>query len=163
MAWICIHTRPSQEVPVTDRLLDLALETFYPTRRITIPDRTRPGHSRSQTVPLFPRYLFADVDPSDYFAVPSVRGVHQVVQTRAASGYPQFLTIPAQAINALRTPDPPQLTVGQQVALKAPYKGLLAIVSSISHLDSSGQVQVWLHMLGSRRTVALHYSLIQTG
>lgn len=93
--------------------------------------------------------------------MPSVRGVSQVVQTRTEFGYPQYLTVPTAAITALRVSTPPPLSVGQQVALKAPYKGLLAIVASISHLDSSGQVQVWLHMMGARRTVQLHYSLIQ--
>lgn len=162
MAWICIHTKPSQEVPVQDRLLDLALETLFPTRRITIPDRKRPGHSCSQTVPLFPRYLFADVDPADYFAVPSVRGVSTVVQTRTDDGFPQFLTVPLPAIAALRH-TPPSLRIGQEVKLRGPYQGLFAIISSISHLDTSGQVEVWLHMLASRRIASLHYSLIQTG
>lgn len=161
MAWICIHTKPSQEVPVRDRLLDLALDTLFPTRRITVPDRKRPGHSCHQTVPLFPRYLFADVHPSDFFAVPSVRGVHAVVQTRTEEGYPQFLTVPDAAVAVLRRPLPPPLKLGQSLKLKAPYCGLLAIVSSISHLDSSGQVEAWLHMMGGRRTVTFHYSLIQ--
>lgn len=163
MAWICIHTKPSQEVPVTDRLLDLSLDTFLPIRRITIPDRSRPGHSKSQTIPLYPRYLFADVDPSDYFAVPAVRGISQVVQTRDDNGFPYFLTLPDAAIAALRGTVPPPLNVGQQIRLKGPYRGLLAIVASIAHLDSSGQVQVWLHMLGGRQQASLHHSLIQAG
>jgi hypothetical protein len=84
-----------------------------------------------------------------------------VVQTRDDDGFPFFLTVPPQAIIALRAGSPPHLTVGQELKLKAPYVGLLAIVHSISHLDSSGQVEVWLHMLGSRRSVSLHHSLIE--
>lgn len=160
MAWICIHTKPAQELPVQGGLLDLALETFLPTRRVTVPDRKRPGHSCHQTVPLFPRYLFADCDPGDFFAVPSVRGVHSVVQTRTEEGYPQFLTIPDRAVTALKRGPVPPLKVGQSLRLKAPYCGLLAIVSSIANLDSSGQVEAWLHMLGGTRAVTFHHSLI---
>lgn len=162
MAWLCIHTRPKEELPVQDRLLDLALDIFFPTRRITVTDRTRPGHSRQQTVPQYPRYLFADVDPSDYFAVPQVRGISQVVSTRDPDGFPQFLTVPPQAIAALRHTVPPNLAIGDQVRLKKPFLGLTAIVNSVVHLDSTGQVQVWLDMLGGRRSVSLHHSLILT-
>jgi Transcription termination factor nusG len=160
LAWICIHTRPAQEVPVRDRMLDLALDIFYPTRRITVPDRSRPGHSRSSVVPLYPRYLFADVDPSDYFQVPSVRGVSQIVHVHDDDDLPVFVTIPRHVIDALRSSQPPHLNVGQKIKLRGPYQGLLAIISSIAHLDSSGQVEVWLHMLGGRRLATLHHSLV---
>lgn len=84
-----------------------------------------------------------------------------MVQTRTEDGFPQFLTVPDSAITALRGTTPPPLDVGQQIKLKGPYRGLLAIISSISHLDDSGQVEVWLHILQGRQKASLHYSLIQ--
>lgn len=162
VAWICIHTQPRQEIQVQDRLLHLALEVFLPFRRITVPDKARPGHSKSTYVPKFPRYLFADVHAEDYAEVPLTRGISQVVATRGYDDQPQYLTIPPKAIDLLRDPPRPHLQVGDQAILRGPYEGLRAIIHSVAHLDSTGQVSVWLDMLGGRRSVQLHHSLIRT-
>lgn len=162
MAWICIHTQPRQEIQVQDRLLRLALEVFLPFRRITVADKARPGHSKQSFVPRFPRYLFADVPEQDYAEVPLVRGVSQVVVTRGWDDQPQYLVVPQKAISLLRDPPRPLLSVGDAVSLKGPYEGLRSIIHSVAHLDTTGQVEVWLDMLGGRRSVSVHHSLVRT-
>jgi transcription termination factor NusG len=160
MSWVCIRTAPRAERSVYGELLDLALEVFLPTRKITVPDKVRPGHSRQETVPQFPSYLFADVSPQDFYALPDTRGISQVVSTVSPSGEPQYLIVPQKAIDILKGLVHPSFTIGQTVQLRHPYRGLSAIIQSIAHLDSTGQVQVWLDLLSSRRTVSLHHSLI---
>jgi len=163
MAWICVHTQSRQEVQVQARLLHLALEVFLPFRRVTVPDKARPGHSKSTHIPRFPRYLFADVDQGDFAEVPLIRGVSQVVTTRGWDDQPQYLIVPQKAISLLRDPPRPSLMLGDLVSLRGPYQGLQAIIHSIAHLDTTGSVSVWLDMLGGQRSVSVHHSLIQAG
>jgi transcription antitermination factor NusG len=159
--WLCVHTQPKSEVLVSHSLLDLALEVFLPTRRITTRDK-KTGKSVPSTIPHFPRYLFADVDHTDYFRIPKTKGVHSVVSTKDEDGYPFFLTIPPDAIQILRTNQIPALAVHDQVKLRHPYNGLRAIISSIAHLDSTGQVKVWLDILGGRREITVSVDQIQS-
>ncbi len=62
MNWFCVHTKPSKEALVEKYLRDeLELETYFPQLKR---NKTIRRVKRVVTEPLFPRYLFCNLDPA---------------------------------------------------------------------------------------------------
>lgn len=150
--WYCLHTKPRKEHQVEDILRHRGITTYLPMRR-----EVKKRRLVATDEPLFPRYLFAQVD------LPLV-GISAVVYTPGLTNMVHFCGEPAivdpEIIDSLQRRvqhgTGPEIygrfTAGERVHVKAgPCRDIEAVFDS--RLSGTGRVRILLQLLG-RQTPA---------
>lgn len=167
-AWYAVHTRPQRETEAAAQLKRQGYRTFYPFRRVRR-YKPRPGRPNGERVevekPQFTRYLFvAILEGQGLYGVNEADAVSTVVYGERGP-----LRIPGQVITRLMAVcDSDGLVaaedltaprfdgrVGEDVRFREdhPMAGLVAEIASVAGLDRTGEITVWLRLLGARRKV----------
>jgi transcriptional antiterminator RfaH len=95
--WYCAQTKPREERRALASIADAGLRAWLPELNVT---KRRHGRPVSLLEPLFPGYLFVDMDPTfplEWQAVRWGRGVRSIVGDGSAP-----LSVPEEAMAALR-------------------------------------------------------------
>lgn len=128
-AWYLVHTKPRQESTALTHLTRQGYTCYLPEMRV---ERIRQRKLLVCTEPLFPRYLFVQLDASgkgkSWTPIRSTLGVSQLVHfgNRPA-------TLPEQLIHVLRSRETEQLTqtlfhTGEKVLITTgPFAGIVAV------------------------------------
>lgn len=161
--WYLIHTKPAGESEAQLHLRRQGYPVYCPRLMQTV---RRRGRSRVQISPLFPRYLFLQLDEGRQSLTParSTTGVAAVVRFGA-----RFATVPEELIGELRAhEDPltglhklreaPSLSPGTPVRIAAgAFAGLEGV---FERSDGLTRVVVLLRLLGEEREVCFPSELV---
>jgi transcriptional antiterminator RfaH len=154
--WYAVNAKARQEFAAREHLERQAYRTHLPL--VGTPRRLR-GRWQSLTMPLFPGYLFVELDMQAQNIAPirSTRGVVGLV--RFGNELPP---VPSGLVEALRRSQPKDdqpldlsqlFKTGAPVAIvDGPFQGLKAIVEAGSSRD---RIQVLLDLLGQANRVTL--------
>ena len=150
MIWFCTYTNPSAEWAVSQRLRLEGHDTLF--LHYTEPVR-HARRTRTVTRPLFPRYVFLALEPSQgFYGACKIQGVHSIV---SCGGVPE--EIPAEVIAELRkrgdkeglcklTPEERKLRKRLQHGAKiTAYPGSLTEMVGTVILDSGSAVSAWVN------------------
>jgi transcription antitermination factor NusG len=126
--WYAVHTVARHEKRVRDHIKSRNIECFLPLYEVI--HRWKNGCRAKVELPLFPSYLFVEIDLLDRVRILDVPGVLSLV---GAGPYPQPLPEgEVEALRAglhLRNPEPhPYLTAGQKVRITS---GPLATLTGV--------------------------------
>lgn len=150
--WLAVFTKPRQERRAVANLERQEFEVFCPMLRER---RKRDGAIQWSTGPLFPRYVFAHIDP-DAQSIAPIRSTFGCVDLVRFEGRPA--TVPDVIIEALQQQpvefEPAsQFKAGEQLdVVDGPFAGLDAIYQCTRSQD---RVAVLLEMMGQWRSVEL--------
>jgi transcriptional antiterminator RfaH len=160
--WYLIHTKPAGEREAQRQLQRQDYQTYLPRLIQTV---RRKGLPRVQIGPLFPRYLFLNLDEGRQCLAPvhSTFGVARVVRFGA-----RFATVPDAIVRQLRErEDPltglhalqlPHLTPGTPVRVTA---GVFAGLEGVfEREEGADRVVVLLSLLGQERQVRFPAELV---
>ncbi|MBR9814579.1 transcriptional activator RfaH [bacterium] len=153
--WLTVWTKPRQESRAETNLLRQGFDVFCPMLK----ERRRRGDGlRWVTSPLFPRYLFVEVDPFVQSIAP-IRSSFGCVDVVRIGGEPA--AVPDAVIGGLRRHAGPlerdnAWACGQELEVAGgPLRGMKAIFEARSSRD---RVDVLLVMLGQWRNTTLFES-----
>lgn len=161
--WYAVQTKPRQEQLAADNLLRQNFTTYLPKLRTS-----KHLHGRWTPVvePLFPRYLFIQVNPNEHNIAPvrSTLGVAKLVKFGA-----ELISVPQRVIDYLReNEDPetsqisdqaPRFKKGEQLEiLDGPFRGLNGIYEVDSAAD---RALVLISLLGRDSKVAIHHDALR--
>ena len=158
--WHVVHTQPFAEVRAMTHLERQGYRVFYPCYRKVI------HHARGRTSslrPLFPSYLFLQLDASQH-RWRSVNGTRGVVRLLTQGEYPN--PVPRGVVESLQAHTgsdgaldwAPSFEVGQIVRVsEGPFAEL---VGKLERLDADGRVCVLLDLLGRSVPVSLHCGVL---
>jgi transcriptional antiterminator RfaH len=160
--WYLIHTKPAGEREAQRQLQRQDYGTYLPRLIQTV---RRRGQPRVQITPLFPRYLFLNLDEGRQSLAPvhSTFGVASIVRFGA-----RFATVPDAIVRQLREREdpqtglhslkPPRLTPGTPVRVTA---GVFAGLEGVFEREEGGErVVVLLSLLGQERQVRFPAALV---
>jgi transcriptional antiterminator RfaH len=160
--WYLIHTKPAGEREAQRQLQRQDYGTYLPRLLQTV---RRRGQPRVQITPLFPRYLFLNLDEGRQSLAPvhSTFGVASVVRFGA-----RFATVPEAIVRQLReredpqtglhSLEPPRLTPGTPVRVTA---GVFAGLEGVFEREEGAErVVVLLSLLGQERQVRFPAALV---
>lgn len=156
--WYLVHTKPGREAIASQNLERQGYVVYLPM--VLQPVRRRGGW-RDRITPLFPRYLFVQVDEGQQSIAPirSTLGVAQIVRHGA-----NLAVVPNQIVTELRDradsesgfhriSQPAMFEPGSPVKVAAgPFSGLEGIFQSHS---SSDRIVVLLNVLGNSTRVRI--------
>ena len=94
-AWFAVSTTPRHEKRVDQHFAEREIEAYLPLYTET--RRWRNRHKTSVALPLFPRYIFARIDPRDRVQVLSTPGVTGLVGCAR-----ELVAVPDDCIESLR-------------------------------------------------------------
>jgi transcriptional antiterminator RfaH len=147
--WYCLHTKPKKERQVDEILRNQGITTYLPTRH-----EIKKRHLVATGEPLFPRYLFAQVD------LPKV-GISAIAYTPGLTSMVSFCGEPAvvadEIIEYLQQREEKgtgpevygRFLPGERVVVKTgPVKGIEAVFDS--RLSGTGRVRILLKILGQQ-------------
>ncbi|MEP6391029.1 MAG: transcription/translation regulatory transformer protein RfaH [Halioglobus sp.] len=162
MSWLAVHTKPREEATASAQLQQQGYGVFLP--EITERKR-RKGKWQRVRSPLFPRYLFINVDLEEQSIAP-VRSTRGVIGLLRFGG--EIAVLPNTVVEALQAahefgaeadtsseqewPHKPGDTVE---ILEGPFKGLAAVYQMPKGEDRAALL---LTMLGSEQTVVVERS-----
>ena len=124
--WHAVHTRSRHEKQVNRDLTGQDIEAFLPLVRVP---STRRDRRAEYDKPLFPGYLFVQIEQDQAWEVLMTRGVARILGPRRQ----EYSVVPEQQIESIRTLvesklrlDPfPALKVGQMVRItRGPLRGV---------------------------------------
>jgi transcription elongation factor/antiterminator RfaH len=148
VGWYVVYSKPQREAWAELHLRRKGIEVFHP--QLELPDY---AGGRRRSVPLFPNYLFVQIDLiARFYDVVWAPGVKSFV---GAGGAPTpldeavvtFLKRNATPDGRLRAR--PDLKTGQEVEIVAgPFAGLIAIIQSPP--DAKGRIRVLMRLLNQR-------------
>ena len=159
--WYLVHTRPRQEEVACEHLERQGYGVYLP--RLQLPRRRR-GRWHDVVEPLFPRYLFAGMQPGEQSLHPirSTRGVSALV--RGGDAYAPVLPTLLKELRAredaagLHQLRPDGLKQGDSVQIVAgPFAGLDAVFHSRQGPD---RVRVLLTLIGTSAPTTLPAGLV---
>jgi transcription elongation factor/antiterminator RfaH len=159
--WYVIHTKPRGEVQAVFHLERQGYSVFCPRCRKTARHARK---TKSVMAPLFPNYLFLQLDLSRdrWLSINGTRGVVRMIMH--ADGTPQPIPIGiVEALRARMNVDGamdwlPSFKVGQTVRIAdGPFVDL---IGTLEHLDGAGRVRVLLDLLGRSVCVALQREVL---
>lgn len=154
--WFVVHTKPRQEAVAREQLERQGYPVYLP--RLSLP-RLRRGRWSDTVEPLFPRYLFAQVEVGEQALAPirSTRGVTAVLKFGN-----RYAEVPAALIEALRARADESgmhvladsgLRKGDRLRIIAgPFEGFEAVFECERGADRS---RVLLDVLGASTSVTL--------
>ncbi len=147
--WYVVFTKPSKEEVAEQQLQNQGYEAYLP--RLTIQKRRR-GKWQKVVEPLFPRYLFVNVDP-DVKSVGPVRstigvidfvrfgGEMKAISAEIVEGIRRQLgVLESEGGKALKAGDKVEITDGPFAGLQAIYSEPLGEKRAIILLDMLGKV-----------------------
>ncbi len=164
MNWFCIHTKPGKESFVEGYLADgLGLDCYFPRlKRKKIIRRVK----RIVTEPLFPRYLFCQLDlASSYRAVRYAQDVVNIVNSGERPTVVDDHTIRqlkswAGENNDIITLEPKPLISGESVKITSgPMQGLEAIF--LHETNQSERVAILLKLMSAESKTVISRSQIE--
>ncbi|OEY65165.1 transcription/translation regulatory transformer protein RfaH [Marinobacter sp. X15-166B] len=159
MKWYALQHKPAQGDRAVEHLQNQRIACFYPKVPV---EKVRAGKRVTRLEPLFPGYLFVQLEPTDpaWSKLRSTRGVLRVV---SFANKPAFIADEViQAIKAsLRTIDElGGLKPGQPIAIEdGPFKGLEAIFQSY---DGDERAIVLINFMQRHQSVAVPLANIKT-
>lgn len=159
-SWIAVQLKPNAFRLAEAALLRQNMEVFCPKVRRTV---RRFGKSRTESVPLFPGYLFVavDLDRPQWRAVANTNGVSRIVTRRVGEPAPVPDTLMEGLIGRCDTEGhlmPPQtLSPGDRIRLDA----FADLVATVERIDAQRRVWVLLEILGGRREVQVTMSEVR--
>lgn len=162
-AWYVIHTRPRQEARAEAHLQRQGFQFYLPRIK---QQRMRRGERVDVVEPLFPRYLFIQLDLSqqqNVYTIPSTRGVIGFV--RFGERLP---SVPASFIRGLRKAVDPQsgllevmdrgFSRGERLVIESgPLAGIMV---TFQEARGEKRVMVLLEMLGRQHSVEVPRDVI---
>ena len=146
--WYLIKTKPQQEVIATQNLTNQNFNVFFPKAVIN-----------NKTTPLFPSYLFIELDDKiqNWTPIRSTKGVSNFVRFGLS-----FAKVPNQIINLIKTQQ--QQTIEKMINICSHHKGdYLEIQTGVfkgqqaifQNYNSSDRVNVLLKLIGQQQTITL--------
>lgn len=149
LVWYVIYTYPNQERKVSMALLQMGLATYLPLTKVI---RKWSDRYKTVSVPLFPNYLFVQVQAPERFKVLKAAGALRFV---TFNGNPATLTGAEIAIiKQLGDANPAveaSLLAGDHVRItQGPFSGLEGLL-----LSRKGGNRFGVHLLGLRQTLML--------
>ena len=146
--WYLIKTKPQQEVIATQNLTNQNFNVFFPKAVIN-----------NKTTPLFPSYLFIELDDKtqNWTPIRSTKGVSNFVRFGLS-----FAKVPNQIINLIKTQQ--QQTIEKMINICSHHKGdYLEIQTGVfkgqqaifQNSNSSDRVTVLLKLIGQQQAITL--------
>ena len=146
--WYLIKTKPQQEAIATQNLTNQNFNVFFPKAVIN-----------NKTTPLFPSYLFIELDDKiqNWTPIRSTRGVSNFVRFGLS-----FAKVPNQIINLIKTQQ--QQTIEKMINICSHHKGdYLEIQTGVfkgqqaifQNYNSSDRVTVLLKLIGQQQAITL--------
>lgn len=151
--WICVHSQPNKELFAAANLRAQSYQCFLPTVSKIVRHARK---AKAVKAPLFPRYMFVDIDLSvePWRPIVSTFGVSAVITERDRPKVVPVGVVEAliEATDAKGLADfRHEVQVGQDVRIMSgPFYDL---VGRLERLDERGRVEVLLDILGGQRTV----------
>ena len=153
--WHLIKTKPQQEAIATQNLTNQNFNVFFPKAVIN-----------NKTTPLFPSYLFIQLDDKtqNWTPIRSTKGVSNFVRFGLS-----FAKVPNQIINLIKTQQ--QQTIEKMINICSHHKGdYLEIQTGVfkgqqaifQNYNSSDRVTVLLKLIGQQQTITLDQSEVIT-
>jgi len=159
LAWYVLYTKPNAEYRLARHLEERGIPVFFPTLRSPRPRR---GHT---SVPLFPSYLFfqVDMDTFDMRALRWAPGLRYIVKfdnkpAAVPNGVIEYLRRKVEEINAAGGLPTHSFKPGDRVIIRSgPMAGLQAIFTG--PMKPAERVNVLLEFLGrlTRAQVPVEY------
>ena len=150
-SWYLIHCKPRQDFRALEHLEHQGYECFLPRNQV---ERLRNGQWIRQEEPLFPGYLFIELDTQqdNWMPIRSTRGVNQIVRFGATP-----IPVPSNIIQYLRgrrAPLEQEILPGEKVIVTWPgTKGIEAIFLT---KDGEERVILLLTLLQREVQVSAH-------
>ena len=146
--WYLIKTKPQQEAIATQNLTNQNFNVFFPKAVIN-----------NKTTPLFPSYLFIQLDDKiqNWTPIRSTKGVSNFVRFGLS-----FAKVPNQIINLIKTQQ--QQTIEKMINICSHHKGdYLEIQTGVfkgqqaifQNYNSSDRVTVLLKLIGQQQAITL--------
>ena len=146
--WYLIKTKPQQEAIATQNLTNQDFNVFFPKAVIN-----------NKTTPLFPSYLFIELDDKiqNWTPIRSTKGVSNFVRFGLS-----FAKVPNQIINLIKTQQ--QQTIEKMINICSHHKGdYLEIQTGVfkgqqaifQNYNSSDRVTVLLKLIGQQQAITL--------
>ncbi|GJM17018.1 MAG: transcription termination factor NusG domain protein [Thermodesulfobacteriota bacterium] len=154
-SWFAVHTRARHEKKANSTLTEKNVETFLPTREIVSHWKDR---KKKVLMPLFPGYLFVNIDPRDRYTVLNTNGVVNILGN---NGVP--VPVPSYEIEAtkrlievgLKYEPFPYSLVGREVeVVRGPLEGIMGRI-----LRTKGAYSLILSVHLIRRSVSVEVDL----
>ena len=146
--WYLIKTKPQQEVIATQNLTNQNFNVFFPKAVIN-----------NKTTPLFPSYLFIQLDDKtqNWTPIRSTKGVSNFVRFGLS-----FAKVPNQIINLIKTQQ--QQTIEKMINICSHHKGDYLEIQTgafkgqqaiFQNYNSSDRVTVLLKLIGQQQAITL--------
>ena len=153
MSWFAVMTKPRQERRALENLQRQKFASYLP---LIMERRRRAGQVGWVQVPLFPRYLFVEVDPGRQSIAP-IRSTLGCVDVVKAAGQPTAVPAPViEHIRArinLRRDNATEWSKGQALTvLEGPFAGVESVFLART---SAERVRVLLYWLGQWQRATL--------
>jgi transcriptional antiterminator RfaH len=146
--WYLIKTKPQQEAIATQNLTNQDFDVFFPKAVI-----------KNKTTPLFPSYLFIELDDKiqNWAPIRSTKGVSNFVRFGLS-----FAKVPNQIINLIKAQQ--QQTIEKMINIYSHHKGdYLEIQSGVfkgqqaifQNYNSNDRITVLLKLIGQQQVITL--------
>jgi transcriptional antiterminator RfaH len=146
--WYLIKTKPQQEAIATQNLTNQNFNVFFPKAVIN-----------NKTTPLFPSYLFIQLDDKtqNWTPIRSTKGVSNFVRFGLS-----FAKVPNQIINLIKTQQ--QQTIEKMINICSHHKGDYLEIQTgafkgqqaiFQNYNSSDRVTVLLKLIGQQQAITL--------
>jgi transcriptional antiterminator RfaH len=147
-SWYLIKTKPQQEAIATQNLTNQNFDVFFPKAVI-----------KNKTTPLFPSYLFIELDDKiqNWTPIHSTKGVSNFVRFGLS-----FAKVPNQIINLIKTQQ--QQTIEKMIDICSHHKGdYLEIQTGVfkgqqaifQNYNINDRVVVLLNLIGQQQEITL--------
>ena len=165
MSWYVIYSKPREEYRAKENLENQGYEVFLPTCQI---EKLINSKVSLITEPLFPRYLFIQLDQinSNWFPIRSTKGVSSLLRFGKESNP---IHVPDQIISNLRTFLNSQSVIDKLFEQNAPificdgiFKGLAGIFQKINYsMTGEQRALVLIELLGKLQQFSIPLKAIQ--
>lgn len=161
MPWYLVHTKPREEVRALENLERQGYRCFLPILAV---EKLRRGAVMRVEEPLFPRYLFIELDADGFgqswAPIRSTKGVSQLVRFGAEAA-----KVDERLIAALRDRDAeaprPLFRSGDRVTIAdGPFAGIEAVFEIA---DGERRAMVLVEMLGKRARLTVPVRQLRSG
>jgi len=163
LRWYLVQCKPNAAQIAVHNLENQSFGTFLPLQEIT----KRKGKIFQQQIrPLFPGYLFVQIDPrkGPWRQLNSTRGVARLVRLGAEpSVVPneivEALMARCDAQSILRQTSETQLHAGNQAQVtRGPFSGFIATISDI---EPNNRINILIEIMGQETKVAINADALQ--
>ena len=161
LRWYLVQFKPNAAQIAVRNLENQSFNTFLPQQEIT---KRKGKIFQRQTRPLFPGYLFVQIDPdhSPWRRVNSTRGVVRLVRLGA-----ELSVVPNEIVEALMArcdkqsilrqtseTQSSQLHAGNQIqVMQGPFSGFIATISDI---EPNNRINILIEIMGQTTKVAIN-------